>query len=231
MISCPEKEKNQGLCGFRVIFDFDNTITEFDVLDDLIERFSVNKSWLQHEKDWKDGKIGSKECLRKQLLGVRITRQNMLRYISGIKIDPYFKKILSLLEKINNPPVILSDSFDFMIRNILSGNGIKGVKIYSNRIGFNKDRILPQFPYESKVCLKCAHCKKEHFINNGFNKREKKIIYVGDGLSDFCAAENADIIFAKAQLLKHLKKIKIKKYRSFKSLKTVYNYLKGMGQG
>ena len=34
------------LSNCRVFFDFDNTLTQGDVLDDIIKRFSVNEEWL-----------------------------------------------------------------------------------------------------------------------------------------------------------------------------------------
>jgi len=50
-------------------------------------------------------------------------------------------------------------------------------------------------------------------------------IYVGDGLSDFCPAQETDIIFAKDTLFKKLRTSK-KQLFSFRSLKEVYLFLK-----
>ena len=37
----------------RVYFDFDNTITKFDVLDAIIEQFSIDREWVAYEEDWR----------------------------------------------------------------------------------------------------------------------------------------------------------------------------------
>ena len=63
----PEKK------GTVVFFDFDNTLTSFDVLDALIERFSINEDWKALERAWQAGRIGSKECLEGQLRSIRVT--------------------------------------------------------------------------------------------------------------------------------------------------------------
>ena len=50
-----------------VFLDFDNTITSLDVLDAVIGRFSIDQKWMVHEEAWKEGKIGSRQCLEAQL--------------------------------------------------------------------------------------------------------------------------------------------------------------------
>ncbi|MEW6171254.1 MAG: hypothetical protein AB1472_06850 [Candidatus Omnitrophota bacterium] len=67
---------------YSVFIDFDNTITPFDILDDIVERFSINKNWVALEKKWKEGKIGSQECLEGQLSLVRISKNALLKYLA-----------------------------------------------------------------------------------------------------------------------------------------------------
>jgi len=210
-----------------VFFDFDNTITLFDVIDDIVERFSINEQWHKIEKDWKRGKIGSKECLNGQFNEVRIRKDAFIRYLSTIKIDRYFPKILKLLKGRKIPVAIVSDSSSFTINTILKNNGIEGIKVYSNRLKFNKDKLFLEFPHFNKRCPKCANCKKTHLRKPDI--QDKIIIYVGDGLSDICAAAYADVVFAKASLLKHFKKQK-KKCIEFDTLAVVYKYLKEVTQ-
>ena len=115
----------------------------------------------------------------------------------------------------------MSDSFSFLIKEILRHNGIKGVKIYANEIKFLKnEELIPSFPYVSQDCPRCAHCKKKHILEN----RDKKTIYVGDGLSDVCPAQEADLVFAKETLLDHLRKMK-RPCIEFESLGDVYAHL------
>lgn len=210
-----------------VFFDFDNTITPFDVIDDIVERFSINEKWRKIEEDWKQGKIGSKECLERQFNEVRIKKYDFIRYLSAIKIDKYFPKILAFLKRHETSVAIVSDSSLFIIDTILKNNGIKGVKVYSNQLKFDKDKLILKFPYFNERCPKCANCKKSHLRRT--DVRDKIFIYVGDGLSDVCAAGFADIVFAKASLLEHFKKEK-KKYIEFDTLAVVYNYLKEIAQ-
>jgi len=217
--------KNIGfsLSNSVVFFDFDNTITTFDVLDDLIKRFSINDKWKKLEKDWVDGKISSKKCLEGQLTGVRITKKGLDDYLARITLDKHFKKLLALLRQEGSIPVIVSDDFSFIIKTILKNNGIGKIKIFSNTLRFSKDKLIPSFPHMNKLCLKSANCKRKHIFNNGYGK--KKIIYIGDGLSDVCAAGHADLVFAKGKLLDYLENKK-KPYAGFYNLSDVYTFLR-----
>ncbi|MCK9614493.1 MAG: MtnX-like HAD-IB family phosphatase [Candidatus Omnitrophica bacterium] len=218
-----ENNRKLTLSKCAVFFDFDNTITPLDVIDDIVERFSINEKWRKIEEDWKRGKIGSKECLKGQFAQVRIKKDAFIRYLSTIKIDKYFPKILALLKRRKASVYIVSDSSSFIINNILKNNNIRGIKIYSNRLKLNNDKLVLEFPHFNKRCPKCANCKKSHLRKADI--KDKITIYIGDGLSDICAAGYADIVFAKASLLKHFKK-QNKKCIEFDTLAVVYNYLK-----
>jgi 2,3-diketo-5-methylthio-1-phosphopentane phosphatase len=220
-----KKKNGFDLSKCIVFFDFDNTLTSFDILDDIIARFSINKNWVNLERAWQSGKIGSLECLRGQLHSIRITKENLLKYLSKIRIDSNFNKLLILLREKGIKSIIVSDSFSFLIKNILKNNGLKGIKVYSNRLRLCGDRLIPIFAHNNKKCGRCAHCKKGHFLANG--SKNKKIIYIGDGLSDICPAEHADFVFAKDSLLRHFRKAR-KKCIAFRSLGGVYRYLKGV---
>ncbi len=202
-----------------VFFDFDNTITHFDILDDIIERFSINRDWVRFEDDWSNGRIGSKECLEGQLKSVRVTKQTLSEYLSTIELDPSFGKLLSLFKKNGIEFVIVSDSFSFIIKEILRHNGIRGVKVYANNVKFRGDELIPSFPYASKDCTRCAHCKKKHVLEH----KDKKTIYIGDGLSDICPAQESDMVFAKENLLDHLRKTQTPCV-AFRNLGDVYRY-------
>lgn len=213
----------RGLSGYKVFLDFDNTLTSFDVLDDIIERFSSNKDWMRFENLWKSGKIGSQECLENQLKSVKISKARLKKYLSGIRIAPSARKFLKLLAENRVKLVILSDSFSFIIRSILNGNGVNGIKIYSNRLRFVRDRLIPSFPHTDGRCLRCGHCKNKHLIIPSL--KDKIIVYIGDGLSDICPARNADVVFAKADLLGYFRKNKIPCI-AFNDFRQVYGYFR-----
>ncbi|MFA6078486.1 MAG: MtnX-like HAD-IB family phosphatase [Candidatus Omnitrophota bacterium] len=208
---------------YRVFFDFDNTITKFDVIDDILERFSVNDKWIDLEKRWKAGRIGSKECLKGQLGGVRMTKKELDRYLSHVGIDPYFKKLLKLLRSNKIKTTILSDDFDYILNRVLKLNGISGLDVYSNRLKLDGDRLMPRFPIVNKSCLMCGHCKKKSMFSN--SRKCHTVVYIGDGASDVCASKHADLVFAKGTLAKYFASKKLD-HIPIKGLKDTYEYFK-----
>ncbi|MEI7750750.1 MAG: MtnX-like HAD-IB family phosphatase [Candidatus Omnitrophota bacterium] len=184
-----------------VFFDFDNTITSLDVLDSVIGRFSIDQKWMVHEEAWKEGKIGSRQCLEAQLKSVRVTRSVLEEYVKQIPLDSFALKLFRTLRRKGIPFMIVSDSFTVIIRTILRHYGIHQAKVFANELKFEKDRLIPAFPFHSKNCRRrCAHCKKVHVLEH----KDRTTIYVGDGLSDVCPALEADIVFAKDSLASHL---------------------------
>lgn len=216
--------KIQNLSNCAVFFDFDNTITTVDVLDEVIRRYSINGNWIQYENLWKDGKIGSKECTEEQMKGIRVDKETLDRYLYTVKLDPSFEKLLALLRRYNINPAILSDSFTYFIHTILKNHNIRNIPVYANTIRWEGQRLIPSFPYRNSKCQRgCAHCKGAHLVKPSM--ANKATIYIGDGLSDVCAAMGADIVFAKEKLVEHLQKEK-KACLEFIHLKDVYDLFK-----
>ena len=211
------------MANCRVFFDFDNTMTVTDVLDNIIKNFSISDEWKVLQKLWEKGELGTKECLEGQLKGVRISKGKLSQYLSKVELDHHTYKILTFLTKEGIPPVILSDNFTPIIDEILNNHGIKGVKVYANALRYYKDHLIPSFPYDNPFCPSCAHCKKIHLTRE--QHVNKLIVYIGDGRSDFCPAEVSDIVFAKDKLLAHMKKGN-REYIPYKNLGEVYNYFK-----
>ena len=206
-----------------VFFDFYNTIATCDVFDSQLPRFSRDRLWVKLEKEWESGKIGSQACLKGQVKGMSITREALDNYLTTIKLDPYFNKIVELLRNKKIKTVVLSDNFDYILKRILSQNSIKNLKIYSNKLKIGKKSLVPNFPFRSSSCQVCAHCKTKNLFANV--RQDSIIIYIGDGRSDICPYQYADLVFAKDSLLKYFKDRKLTCF-SYSSLKDVYNYFK-----
>ncbi len=216
------------LSNFRIFFDFDNTITTCDVLDEIIKTFSIDKKWIDLENAWLAEEIGTKECLEGQLRGVRVTKDKLCEFLTTIKLDHHFHKLLTFLQNHGVKPVILSDNFSFIIEWLLQSYGVKDAKVYANSLKFYKDRLIPSFPYDNPFCLSCAHCKKIHLTKD--EHEDKLIVYIGDGRSDICPAHVSDIVFAKDKLSEHLQKEK-KDFIHYENLGDVYTYFKGVVDG
>ncbi len=207
----------------KVVFcDFDGTITLEDTVDKFLETYA-DSSWQEIEKLWVEKKIGSKECLERQLSLVKnISLEDIKSFCKSIKVDDGFIDLIEKINKYGYEFFILSDGFDLFIKEILESKKItntKNIKIISNKLVLEKGALKPSFPFSKSGC-ESGVCKCS-FLES-FKDYEK--IYIGDGHSDFCASVFADKIFAKGKLANYLKE-KGKNFTKFSLLKDIINKL------
>ena len=211
---------------FEVYFDFDNTITDFDVLDEIIRRFSVDEEWKVAEAAWERGEIGSKECLERQFSRVRVSEKVLDDYVRSIRIDPAFGPIVELLGRAGIKPVILSDSFRSIINVILENNQVPGIQVFANEMTIRESEPVLGFPYHQSICSTAGNCKTSHLFKRDRLPGTIKV-YIGDGRSDICPARFCELLFAKGTLFEHYSPIRDDCIR-FEDLSTVHAHLKGL---
>lgn len=186
-----------------LVSDFDGTITKIDTLSKFLEDYAEPK-WLDIENDWRDGKFGSQECLTKQFALVPDLTPNLIdKFLNTMDIDDGFVPFSKKLKKKNIPIVILSDGLDYFINSILEKNGLDFINVITNHAYFNDNgRFIIEFPNDSSKCTNDAGTCKCKVVRN-LKKMYRRVIYVGDGASDFCVSKEPDIVFAKAGLAEY----------------------------
>ncbi|MFQ5864080.1 MAG: MtnX-like HAD-IB family phosphatase [bacterium] len=208
----------------KVFCDFDGTVAKNDVGNLLFRTFADGRCF-DIVNLWKKGVISSKECLTEECRIARVTREELEHFADAQQVDPYFKEFVVYCQKNRIQVEILSDGLDFYIERILKNHGlVPMVNFRSNHLVFvNRNQIRPEFPYYEKGCGKCGNCKGYHIREA--RTQGKHVIYVGDGLSDRCGAKEADLVFAKRDLLKFCQQNQIPHFE-FKDFGEVFNQLK-----
>lgn len=203
-----------------LFFDFDNTLTDGDILDQVIERFSLDEKWRDWEFSWECGRLPARDCLRLQIENLRVTREALFSYLSQVRVDPAFSAVLNWARARGVDVNIVSDSFVPLIRHILATNGIDSVPVFANDLGFSADRLIPAFPHYDPACARSANAKAHHLAPY----RDHCIVFAGDGHSDLDAALAADVVFAKSTLARELHAISVA-FHPFDTLEPVLRYL------
>jgi 2-hydroxy-3-keto-5-methylthiopentenyl-1-phosphate phosphatase len=183
----------------HVFVDFDGTIAPSDTTDLLLEAFA-DPSWQEIEDDWKAGRIGSRECLVRQIDLVRATPAQLDDFLAGIEIDPGFPEFVGLCQDEGHAITVVSDGLDRAVGSILARAGME-LRYYANHLEWlGADRWRLTFPYARSDCRALSgNCKCSFAEASGGAVR----IVIGDGRSDFCVAEGADLILAKSALARH----------------------------
>jgi 2,3-diketo-5-methylthio-1-phosphopentane phosphatase len=186
---------------WRIVCDFDGTIATEDVTDSLLNRFA-DPAWVRFEDEWRAGRIGSRECMASQTALIRATRAELDAHLDTIGIDPHFTEFVALCRRAAIPLTVVSDGLDYAIRRILARYGMGDLAVISNcLVTVAPDRYRLDFPYSRGDCRAASGtCKCAVF---SAVPRARRTILIGDGASDFCAATEADFVFAKASLIEH----------------------------
>ena len=183
----------------RLLVDFDGTIASVDTTDLLLERFAA-PAWRDIEEDWKAGRIGSRECMVRQIDLVRASPAELDAFIAGIEIDPGFPAFVTLCARLGHSLAVLSDGLDLTVAAVLRRYGLK-LPFWANHLEWcGADRWRLAFPHARSDCHALSGNCKCNFTTRG--PRELSIV-VGDGRSDFCVAGRADLVLAKGALLDH----------------------------
>jgi 2-hydroxy-3-keto-5-methylthiopentenyl-1-phosphate phosphatase len=187
-----------------VFTDFDGTITQRDVTDEILAQLA-QPSWRDVELEWTRGLIGSRECLERQIALVDTSVEDLDALIDAVPIDAGFVSFYRFTHQRGVPLYILSEGFDYVIARVLKRVGMldpvrNGMQVFSSALRVEGRRLIPSFPHSSPPCEHgCGTCKAALLRRLGAGKHP--IIFVGDGLSDRFAVDEADVVFAKRQLL------------------------------
>ena len=183
----------------HVFVDFDGTIAPSDTTDLLLEEFA-DPSWQEIEDDWKAGRIGSRECLVRQIDLVRATPAQLDAFLARIEIDTGFPEFVGLCQDEGHAITVVSDGLDRAVSSVLSRAGID-LPYFANHLGWlGANRWRLTFPHARSDCRVLSGNCKCRFAEAAAGKVR---IVVGDGRSDFCVAEGADLVLAKSALARH----------------------------
>ncbi len=197
--------RSETLSRKPVVFsDFDGTITRLDATDVILEKYA-DPSWREVEEQWLRGDIGSRECFARQAALVRATAKQLNELIDAIPLDPDFAAFFRFLKEQQLPFYIVSDSFDYVIRRVLKRIGANGElrngrHLFSTGLELEAGGLRAIFPHSNHGCEHgCATCKPA--VIRQIRKKQQPVVFIGDGLSDRFAVEEADVVFAKQELL------------------------------
>ena len=182
----------------RIFCDFDGTISRVDATDLLLEAFA-DPGWREIENQWRAGAIGSATCMARQVALLRCCKDDLDALLDTVAIDPAFGEFVGFCRRIGAELTVVSDGLDYVIERALGKVGILDVPIVANHLVFLNDGSYAMLsPHASPECrvaagtCKCAAASARDATG--------LTVLIGDGRSDFCAAEDVDFVLAKDAL-------------------------------
>lgn len=187
--------------GWAILCDFDGTVSVEDVIDSLLDRFG-QPGWEVLERAWREGRIGSRECMAGQVELLQASRAELDEHLAGLWIDHAFPDFVAMTRALGVPLRIVSDGLDYAIHRILARYGLDDLPLAANHLapGIPPRQWRLTSPFQASGCRSgtCKCASVEQARQGGL-----KTLLIGDGASDFCAADRADFVFAKHRLIEH----------------------------
>ncbi len=200
---------SSGRFKCRVLVDFDGTIATVDTTDLLLERFA-EPGWLAIEEEWKANRIGSRECMIRQIDLVKATPEEYDDFVSSIEIDPGFPAFVAACKARGLEIVVVSAGLARTVGTVLERAGFGALPYLANRLqAVGSDRWRLTFPHARGDCQVLSGNCKCQFAEEA---RGSIRVVVGDGRSDFCVAGRADLVLAKGALVSHCRNNAIPHY-------------------
>jgi len=196
MISLIEVTKTIVQC------DFDGTITEEDVGFGLLDTFA-DGNWRQRLREYQEGKITVGRFNMEAFAMVKADRESLLKVAkSRVKIRPGFHELVACCRNKGFRFVIVSNGLDFYIKEMLRDIGLADIEVFAAQTTFHPEGLKVQYigPYGSHLDADFKGAYVNSFLREGY-----RIIYVGNGASDFSPARQSHYVFATGDLLARCK--------------------------
>jgi 2-hydroxy-3-keto-5-methylthiopentenyl-1-phosphate phosphatase len=185
-----------------ILIDFDGTVTLADSTDCLLERFG-SAGWEELETAWRDGRIGSRECMCGQVGLLDMSREELDEFVAGIEIDPALPEFVEAAARQGCNLLVGSDGLDHVIRSVLSRNGLGHLPFQANRlVQVAARRWRLETPFSRDTCTSSSATCKCALIEAAHSRGARSVL-IGDGASDRCVAAKVDLVLAKPGLVAH----------------------------
>jgi 2-hydroxy-3-keto-5-methylthiopentenyl-1-phosphate phosphatase len=190
-----------AMAKLAIFCDFDETITEINVTDTVLEKYAA-PAWLEIQEDWLAGKLSAREVLEKQMPLITVGRTDLDDFIDTIQIDPFFADFARFCARESFPLYVLSDGFDYWIKKTIeralsaSDRDSLEIPVFACNLKLEGQAVSISFPYFAQRCSHgCATCKPG--LLQALKAGAEKTVVIGDGVSDFLVARSADVVLAK----------------------------------
>jgi len=189
----------------HVVFsDFDGTITAKDTIDAMYDAFGP-EDWPGITRELYSQGLRSRRIIRKMLGMFDVTREEIVELLRTLLIRDGFVEFREFCRRDGYELVIVSEGIGLSVETVLHERGIDDLPYFGNVLVRGRDgRWTTLNPHRHPDCADCGNCKGQHLIER--KKRGDAVVYVGDGATDRCAAQLADVVFATGYLARFCEK-------------------------
>ena len=206
--------------------DFDGTITEEDTSFFLLDAFAQG-DWRRLLREYKEHRISVGEFNTKAFAMVKADKPTLLGALKGeVKVRAGFHELVNYCLGKDFRLVIVSNGLDFYIEATLKDLGLKNIEVHAARASFDPEGMEVQYvgPDGKRLEDGVKEAYTKSFLKLGY-----RVIYIGNGDSDFAPAKYAHHVFATGELLAYCRENNLD-YKPFDNFVDVVRDLEQMSQ-
>jgi len=178
--------------------DFDGTVTEEDTSFFLLDAFAQG-DWRRLLREYKEHRISVGEFNTKAFAMVKADKPTLLGALKGkIKVRAGFHELVNYCRRRGLRLVIVSNGLDFYIEATLKDLELESIEVHAAQASFHPEGMKVQYlgPDGERLEDGVKEAYTKSFLKLGY-----RVIYVGNGDSDFAPAKYAHHVFATGELL------------------------------
>jgi 2-hydroxy-3-keto-5-methylthiopentenyl-1-phosphate phosphatase len=187
-----------GQPPLALLVDYDGTISQVDVSEQLLTRFFA-RDWHDDDVDYAEGRIGSRTFFRRQMPSFEGRYEDVVAFAASQPHDAAFAPFVAAADRLEVPVEVVSDGLGFFIDPALERLGVPHVPVVAALTTFDGRDARMTFPNGHPDCLVCGTCKRQRVMAH--QAAGRAVVFIGDGESDRYAAAYSDVIFAKGDLI------------------------------
>ncbi|HEY3294732.1 MAG TPA: MtnX-like HAD-IB family phosphatase [bacterium] len=211
------------MTDYSICCDFDGTISIPDACDFLLQRYAPPE-WKELDDAVWSGRLTEREAFPRQIGLLNVTWEDACAAMDkGVIIRDGFAEFIAFCRRNNLPFMILSGGLRPLIETLLARAGVPDVPVISHTAQIDGRRWKAVLWDGKRHAEHCSHCKCSYVLAE--RAAGKKLVYIGDGYTDLCPAQHADILFATGNLAREC----LKSGRPFIPYETFYDIEHALG--
>jgi 2-hydroxy-3-keto-5-methylthiopentenyl-1-phosphate phosphatase len=180
-----------------LVIDFDGTITQDDLLDEIARDFGDPAVYQEVEDALDAGTMPLREVITREYKPVTKPIDELVAWVlERVRVRPGFASLVREAQAAGWEVHVVSSGFEEFIRPVLAREGVDAA-VHANRVDARPDGWIVEWRYPES-CDHCHESCKRELLPDGY------VVYIGDGYSDRCAALASDRVFAMRGLARYL---------------------------
>jgi 2-hydroxy-3-keto-5-methylthiopentenyl-1-phosphate phosphatase len=183
---------------WAIVCDFDGTALAFDLGDAVAQRFAGEAAYEAAEERFRAGDTSFGVLLRAVFSPITANREEIAAFaLERAAWRTGFEEFLAACARAGHRFLIVSAGLDAYIEPVLDRLPVplrQHLELRANRAECSPDGLAVVF--HGPDCGFCGACKGA--VVRELQQAGHRVLVVGDGAGDRCAAEAADLVFARA---------------------------------